>query len=72
MFEALFRGIFGLLFGLLCWLVLIPVGFVLATPVIFFFVLFRSEGTFKDNVSEEYQKLWKFWKSWGVLMMPPW
>jgi hypothetical protein len=72
MVEAVFRAIFGTLFAILCWLVLIPIGVVLATPVVLFLVLCRHQGTFRENLMEEYRQLWKFWKEVGFLMMPPW
>ncbi len=71
MAELVFRFIFEILLSIICWLVLIPVGYVLATPIIFFMVLFRYEGTFWDNVWDEYRHLWKFWKDWGIFFVPP-
>jgi hypothetical protein len=70
MAEFIVLLVFRVLLSLILWLVLIPVGYVLAAPIIFFMVLFRYEGTFWDNVWEEYRHLWRFWKHIGILMMP--
>jgi hypothetical protein len=72
MLESVFRLIFTVLFALFCWLVFIPIGFVLATPVIFVIVLCKRKGTFKENMMAEYKLLWKFWNELGILMVPPW
>ncbi len=72
MLESIVRVIAGLFFAILCWLVFIPVGFVLATPVILLIVLCRSEGSFKQNLMDEYRRLWNFWKKFGIFMVPPW
>jgi hypothetical protein len=69
--EAIFRVIFGLLFAIICWLVFIPIVLALATPVIFFIILFKREGTFIGNVKDEYLRTWKFWMKWGVFFVPP-
>lgn len=70
MFELIFRLLFGLLFEIICWLVLIPFVYLLATPVIFFMVLFKPKGNFWNKMREEYQNLWKFWKEWGLSIGP--
>lgn len=76
MLEVVLRSIFLVLFTVLCWLVcwlvFIPIGFVVATPFVFVVALCRREGTFKGNVMNEYRQWWKFWKEWGILMVPPW
>ena len=72
MLESIVRFVAGVLFAVVCWLIFIPVGFVLATPVVLFFVIWRGKGSFKDDLTHEYLKLWNFWKTLGVLMVPPW
>ena len=72
MLESIARGVAGLLFAVLAWVVLIPLMFTLATPVILLLVLCRGDGTFWDNLWDEYRGLWRFWKQWGLLMTPPW
>ena len=72
MLESIARGVAGLLFAVLAWVVLIPLMFTLATPVILLLVLCRGDGTFWDNLWDEYRGLWRFWKTWGILMTPPW
>jgi hypothetical protein len=72
MIESIFCFVFQMLVSLVVWLVLIPIGYILTAPIIFFIVLFRYEGTFWDNVWDEYRYLWKFWKNIGILMVPPW
>jgi hypothetical protein len=64
--------VFGVLLAVVCWLVFIPIGFALATPAVLLTVLCRRDGTFKGNVTDEYRRLWKFWKEWGILMVPLW
>ena len=72
MVDAVIRFIFGILFAILCWLVFIPIGFVLATPVAFFLALCRRDGTFKGKLKDEYRRFWEFWKTLGILLVPPW
>jgi hypothetical protein len=72
MLEVVFRIVAGILFAILGWLVFIPIGFVLATPVAFLFALCRRDGTFKGKLRNEYRQFWEFWKTLGVLMVPPW
>lgn len=69
MLEAVLRFVLEMLFAILCWLVFIPIGFVVATPVVFFLALCRRDGTFKGNLLQEYRR---YWKEWGVLLSPPW
>jgi hypothetical protein len=70
MIESIFGFIFYLMWSLIFWLVLFPVIAVLATPIIFFIVLFKRDGNFVDNMKNEYQRLWMFWKDWGILLVP--
>jgi hypothetical protein len=70
MAEFIAFFVFRTLASIILWLVLIPVGYVLNAPIIFFMVLFRYEGTFWDNVWDEYRHLWRFWKDIGILMLP--
>jgi len=72
MLESIVRTVLGVLLAAVCWLVFIPVGLVLATPIILLIVLCRRSGTFKSNLADEYRKLWRFWKTVGILMVPPW
>lgn len=72
MIESILRFVAGVLLAIICWVVFIPVGFVLATPVILLLVICRGKGRFKDDLTDEYRRLWNFWKTWGVLMVPPW
>lgn len=70
--ETVLRFICGVFLAIACWLVFIPIGCVLATPVVFLKVLWRRKGTFRGDLVDEYRRLWKFWKEWGILLVPPW
>jgi hypothetical protein len=72
MLEGLARAIFGLLLAAVVWLAFIPVGFVLATPIILLIVMCRREGTFKDNLAAEYRRWWRVCRELGVFLTPPW
>jgi hypothetical protein len=70
--ESIVRFVAGILFAIICWLIFIPVGFVLATPVVLLLVIWRGKGSFKGDLTHEYRRLWDFWKKFGVFMVPPW
>ncbi len=72
MIEPVVRFIAAVLFALICWLVFIPVGFVLATPIILLLVICRGKGNFRNDLAYEYRRLWNFWKTFGIFMVPPW
>jgi hypothetical protein len=61
-----------LLLALVCWLLFIPIAYSLVTPVILIVALCRRSGTFLGNVNDGYRKLWGMWKTWGILLVPPW
>jgi hypothetical protein len=65
MLEAVFRSIVGLVFAAVSWLVLIPVGAVFATPVVFVLALCSRKGTLRANVKDEYRQLWNFGRNWA-------
>jgi low affinity Fe/Cu permease len=66
MLELVFR----FFLYVIVWLLSIPLVFVVATPIIFIFALFRREGTFVSNMKDEYGRVWEFWKEWGIFLMP--
>jgi hypothetical protein len=72
MLDIIFRSVFSLLFAVLCWLVFIPIAFILATPVLLIVAFCGRNGTFKANLLAAYRNLWISWKEWGVLLTPPW
>jgi hypothetical protein len=32
----------------------------------------RRDGTFKGKLKDEYRRFWEFWKTLGILLVPPW
>lgn len=69
--DTILRTIGGLIVAMVCWVVLIPVVFVLATPVALVLAPF-GQGSFRENLRGEYRVVWKFWQKRGVLLVPPW
>jgi len=71
MIETVARLVVGAVFAAITWIVVIPLVFAVYTPVALVLAM-RGPGTCFDNLRSEYRRLWRFWKEWGIAMVPPW
>ena len=60
-FEIVIRLIFQVIFQIVLWLLFFPISFLVATPIILVYAIFR-DGNYKEKVRHYYQKILNLWR----------
>jgi hypothetical protein len=61
--------LFEMLIGFIWWIVLLPVIWLLATPLILVGSLFSGQS-YGNAVMDKYRKVTRFWSEWGIYFSP--
>jgi len=61
--------IFDLIISFFWWIILLPIVFILATPIIFIKTLF-SELPYKKSIVNSFDAIVQYWKKYGVYFTP--
>ena len=65
--EFIAKVIFQTILQIIVWILLTPIFFFFATPVILLIALFR-EGDYRGNIKKYYTKAFNFWKECIVIV----
>jgi predicted ferric reductase len=66
--HAIAEIAFYFLFGLIWWVVLFPLVWVICAPFIFILSIFRKRP-YRQAVADGFRRVTDFWKEWGILFV---
>jgi predicted ferric reductase len=57
------------LFGLIWWIVLFPLVWVVCAPFILIISIFQKRN-YRHSVTDKFRSVNDFWEEWGILLIP--